>query len=132
MIQSGSYLRVVDNSGAVFIRCIQASKKNKCRYAYMGDMIIASVRRLRRRFKKRAKVKIGDVVSALILRTKSSLSHTSGNKTYYKSNYAIIFNKQNKPIGTRIFYGMPRHILKKFKNFATLKIVTMSTGITES
>ena len=125
MIQSGSRLRVVDNSGAIFIRCIQASKKNKCRYAYMGDMIIASVRKLRRRYKKRAKVKVGDVVSALIIRTTSPLSHTSGNKTMYNANYAIIFNKQNKPIGTRIFGPVAREL--RAKQF--VKIVSLAPEV---
>lgn len=71
MIQSGSYLNVVDNSGGKTIFCIKVGKGYRRRYARVGDIITASIKELRKKNRATSKVKKGDVVKALIIRTRS-------------------------------------------------------------
>lgn len=116
MIQSGSYLKVVDSSGVNMIGCIQASKKNGCKYAYIGDIIVASVKSLRRKNKKRAKVKVGDIVTAIIVRTKYNVVQ-GNNISVYNNNLAVLLDLKNeKLVGSRVTSGVPRNILKNFKS----------------
>ena len=78
MIQSGTYLNVVDNSGAKDVCCIKVSKGYRRRYAAIGDVITVSVKALRSKRKATSKVKKGDVVKALVVRTKTNQKDFSG------------------------------------------------------
>lgn len=124
MIQKGTYLRVIDNSGVKRIACIHIVGGYRKRCAKIGDLIIASIKSIR--FKENMKVKKGGIVKALIVRTKtfSSLKRKKTVLTKHQSNAAILLTNQYKLIGTRIFGG----ILKDFRYTRFSKIVSLSSG----
>ena len=103
MIQPQTTLRIVDNSGAKTIKCIKVLGGYKRKIAFIGDIIIASVQELRNKYKISSKVKKGEVVSALILRTKKTKRRKDGSFICFDKNCAILINKSDKPLGTRIF-----------------------------
>ena len=125
MIQMGTYLNVIDNSGAKDICCIKVSKGYRRRYAFVGDVITASVKNIRNKKKLTAKIQKGDVVKALVIRTKSITKTKVNEKINFLENSAILMTKQNKLIGTRIFGAMPKKI--KFTKF--LKFASLCSGI---
>jgi large subunit ribosomal protein L14 len=125
MIQKGSKLTVIDNSGARFVSCIHVSGGYRRRYALIGDTIVVSVKKLRNKRKLFAKVKKGDVIKALIIRTKTCLKSYSAEYLNFKENSVILFNKQNKLIGTRLFGIIPSH----FRYTKHLKIVSLASGL---
>jgi len=129
MIQKGSRIKVVDNSGAKIISCISVPKGYKRRYASSGDIIVASVKALRNKFKKKSKVKKGDIICAIIIRLINPIFNKTGTLGF-KSNSAVLLNRQNKIkfIGTRIFGGIPKAVAIQ-KHLSTLKLVTLSAGI---
>lgn len=124
MIQKGTYLNVVDNSGAKEISCIHIIGGYRKRYARIGDLIMASVKSIR--FKEDMKIKKGDVVKAIIVRTKtmSSLKTNVTSFVKYFDNSAVLLSKQNKLVGTRIFGGIHKHF--RFTRFS--KILALSSG----
>jgi large subunit ribosomal protein L14 len=124
MIQQGSYLEVIDNSGAKKVMCIKIINTGyKQRYARVGSLILISVKSTRS--SKILKVKKGDMYKALIVRTKAK----SFSKVYnFKQNFenaAVLLNKQYKLLGTRIFGKIPKQL--KFSKF--LKLTTLSSGL---
>jgi large subunit ribosomal protein L14 len=124
MIQSGSFLNVIDNSGAKKLLCIKILNGGyKQRYAKIGCVILVSVKKIK--FSKNIKVKKGELHKALIIKTNSfSFSKKVNYKKYFK-NAAILLNKKNRLLGTRIFDKVP----KEFKYSKYLKILTLSAGI---
>jgi large subunit ribosomal protein L14 len=124
MIQKGSYLKVIDNSGVKQISCIHVLGGYRRRYAKIGDLITASVKSIR--FKENMKVKKGAVVKALIIRSKVFFSLKKKNNSLIKhdSNAAVLLTNQYKLIGTRIFGG----VLKDFRYTKFSKIVSLSSG----
>ena len=124
MIQSGSFLNVIDNSGAKKLMCIKILNTGyKQRYATIGSLILVSIKSVR--FSKNMKVKKGEIHKAIIIKTKvSKFFHTLNYKNYFE-NSAVILNKQNKLLGTRIFSTIP----KQFKGSKFLKLTTLSSGI---
>mgnify|MGYP003956924095 CR=1 FL=1 len=98
MIQTGSYLKVIDNSGAKDVCCIKVLGGYRKRYASVGGMILVSVKNLRRKRKATAKVKKGDVLKALVTRTKSKTTDFSGKSFQYLENSVILLNNQLKPL----------------------------------
>jgi large subunit ribosomal protein L14 len=107
MIQSGSYLKVIDNSGAREVKCIGVLKRVKQRYAFTGEIITVSVKKLRTRRKLFSKVKKGEVLKALLVRTKNSISLKCRKLSFFE-NSVILLNNQKKLIGTRIFGSLPK------------------------
>jgi large subunit ribosomal protein L14 len=103
MIQSGTFLNVVDNSGAKTVCCIRVSKGFKRRYGFPGDVILVSVKALRRKRKVNSKVKKGDMLKALVVRTKVPTKDFTGNSITFLENSVVLLNNQNKPIGSRVF-----------------------------
>jgi len=99
MIQNGTYLNVIDNSGAKLVCCIQVKKGWKKRYAGMGDIIVVSVKSLRNKRRATSKVKKGEVLKALIVRTKSSFKEYSNKSINFFENSAILLTNNNRPIG---------------------------------
>jgi large subunit ribosomal protein L14 len=124
MIQVGTFLSVIDNSGAKLACCLRIKSKTKKRYARIGDQILISVKKLRTKRKLTSKVKKGEIYNALIVLSKKE-NHTKlfKNKKYL-SNSIILLNKQNKLIGSKIFGGLP----KKFRYTKFLKILFMASG----
>lgn len=108
MIQKGTYLKVIDNSGVKQISCIHVVGGYRRRYAQIGDFILASVKSIR--FKENMKVKKGAIVKALIVRSKlfRPLKRQTTHLTKYQQNAAVLLNNQYKLIGTRIFGGVAK------------------------
>lgn len=126
MIQIGTVLNIVDNSGAKKIACIKTLKGYRNRYSYAGEKILISIKQLRSKRRFSSKVKKGGIYFALILQTKIYKMTFTGDKAMFLENSAILLNKQNKPIGTRIFCS----ISKFFRYTKHLKIISLSNGIT--
>lgn len=125
MIQDKTILNVIDNSGAKTVYCIKVAKGYRRRYASIGDIITVAVKNLRKKRKENAKIKKGDISKALIIRTKITKTSPFHEKIDFFENAAILINKQNKLLGTRIFGA----ISKSFKYSKFLRIVSLSAGI---
>lgn len=112
MIQSGTYLNTIDNSGAKDICCIKILKGYRQRTAGIGDIIVVSIKNVRNT---NSKVRKGDVAKALIIHTRKSSALKFSEKYRFFENSAILISKQNKLIGSRIFGMIPKPIrLSKF------------------
>jgi len=109
MIQIYSNLEVADNSGARRIRCIQVMGGSKRRYAHIGDIITASVREAL----PNAAIKKGEVVKAVVVRTRFDTQRPDGTVIRFDTNAAVIINPQNEPRGTRIFGPVPRELRER-------------------
>ena len=121
MIQQQTKLRVADNSGAKEVMCIKVLGGTRRRYAYLGDVIVASVKEAI----PRSKVKKGDVVLAVVVRTKRTQKRSDGTSIWFDENSAVILNTQKEPIGTRIFGPVAREL--RTKNF--MKIVSLAPEV---
>ena len=124
MIQIGTHLNVIDNCGAKKVYCIKIIKGFKKRYAFLGDLILVAIKAIRKRRKLLSKVKKGEIYRALIIRTKSKNFYTFSDNFSFFTNSVILFNKQNKFIGTRIFGAIP----KKFRYTKYMRLLFMSSG----
>ncbi|MBF0202964.1 MAG: 50S ribosomal protein L14 [Desulfamplus sp.] len=117
MIQTETRLTVADNSGAKELYCIKVLGGSKRRYAGIGDIIVVSVKEAI----PNAKVKKGDVVKAVIVRTKKEISRPDGSMIRFDDNSAVIINNSNEPVGTRIFGPVARELrAKKFMKIISL------------
>lgn len=125
MIQQQTILKVADNSGAKYAKCIKVLGGFKRKFAFTGDVIVVSIIQLRNKSKLTSKVKRGEVYKALLLKTTKSRHSKSGFHTLFKDNLICLLNKQGKPISTRIFSQVPRE-LKKHK---WIKISSLSSGL---
>jgi large subunit ribosomal protein L14 len=123
MIQIGSYLNVIDNSGAKKVACIRINASCKKRYAHIGDNIIVSVKSLRSKRRFFSKVKKGEMFNALIVRTRKKKDFFSNNFSFLQ-NSVILLSKQNKLVGTRIFGG----VAKIFRFTKYMRIISLSSG----
>ena len=121
MIQTESQLLVADNSGAKLIQCIKVIGGFKRRYARIGDIIIVSIKDAI----PRSKVKKGEVQRAVIVRTKKPLIREDGSSIKFDSNSAVLLDKSNEPIGTRIFGPVTRELRKK----NMMKIVSLAPEV---
>jgi large subunit ribosomal protein L14 len=109
MIQLRTVLDVADNSGARKIRCIQALGGSRRRYARLGDIIVASVKEA----SPGGTVKKGQVVRAVVVRTRKERRRPDGTYIRFDNNAAVLINKQNEPIGTRVFGPVARELREK-------------------
>ena len=109
MIQIYSNLNVADNTGARRIRCIQVMGGTRRRYAHVGDIITATVKEAL----PNSGVKKGDVVKAVIVRTKQDTQRPDGTVIRFDSNAAVLINAAREPRGTRIFGPVPRELREK-------------------
>ncbi|HOJ34373.1 MAG TPA: 50S ribosomal protein L14 [Candidatus Hydrogenedentes bacterium] len=109
MIQIYTNLEVADNTGARRIRCIQVMGGTNRRYARVGDIITATVKEAL----PNSGVKKGDVVKAVVVRTKHDTQRPDGTIIRFDSNAAVLINNQKEPRGTRIFGPVPRELREK-------------------
>jgi large subunit ribosomal protein L14 len=117
MIQTQSVLDVADNSGARQVMCIKVLGGSKRRYASIGDIIVCAVKDAA----PQSKVKKGDVVRAVVVRTAKELSRPDGTYIRFDANGAVLINKDNEPVGTRIFGPVARELrAKKFMKIVAL------------
>ena len=117
MIQMQSKLFVADNSGARTIQCIKVLGGSKRRSASIGDIIVVSIKDAL----PRAKVKKGDVYKAVIVRTSKDFKRPDGSAIRFDKNAAVLLDKQEEPIATRIFGPVARELRsKKFMKIISL------------
>ena len=109
MIQMESYLKVADNTGAKEIHCIRVLGGSKRKYGNIGDIIVASVRKA----SPGGTVKKGDVVKAVIVRTKRGVRREDGTYVRFDENAAVIIKEDKNPKGTRIFGPVARELRDK-------------------
>ena len=111
MIQQQTILNVADNSGAKLVKCIKVLGGLKKKTAKTGDIIVVSVSKLRNKSKNKSKVKKGEVLKALIIRTKSRKIKKDGSCLWFNTNSVGLLNKQNKLIGSRILGPLPSYLI---------------------
>lgn len=121
MIQSFTRLNVADNSGAKEVMCIKILGGSKRRYATVGDIIVASVKKAI----PNGKVKKGQVVKAVVVRTKKEIQRPNGSLIRFDDNAAVILDNKKEPIGTRIFGPVGREV--RYANF--MKIVSLAPEV---
>jgi len=121
VIQNETRLRVADNSGAREILCIRVRGGSRQRYARVGDIIVATVKLAT----PQGTVKKGEVVTAVVVRTKKPFSRDDGTSIGFDENAAVIIDEQNNPRGTRIFGPVAREL--RDKNF--MKIVSLAPEV---
>ena len=109
MIQQESYLKVADNTGAKEIHCIRVLGGSKRKYGNIGDVIVASVRKAA----PGGTVKKGEVVKAVIVRTKRGVRREDGSYVRFDENAAVIIKEDKNPRGTRIFGPVARELREK-------------------
>ena len=121
MIQDETRLTVADNSGAKELCCIKVLGGSKRKFAGIGDIIKVSVKETI----PNAKVKKGDIVNAVIVRTKKEIQRPDGSMVRFDDNSAVIISKTNDPIGTRIFGPVAREL--RARNF--MKIISLAPDV---
>jgi large subunit ribosomal protein L14 len=121
MVQTQTILTVADNSGAKKIMCIKVLGDSKRRYARIGDLIVCSVKAAI----PGGNVKKGDVVSAVVVRTKKEFRRADGSYIRFDENAAVVINKEKEPVGTRIFGPVARELREK--NF--MRIVSLAPEV---
>ena len=117
MIQTQSVLEVADNSGARKVMCIKVLGGSHRRYASVGDIIVCAVKEAA----PNSKVKKGDVIRAVVVRTAKELARPDGSYIRFDNNGAVLINKDKEPVGTRIFGPVARELrAKKFMKIVSL------------
>ena len=121
MVQTTSTLDVADNSGAKKVMCIRVLGGTKRKYASIGDIIVVSIKEAI----PNAKVKKGDIAKAVIVRTRKEVSRQDGSYIRFDANSAVLVDKDNEPIGTRIFGPVARVL--RAKRF--MKIISLAPEV---
>src|SRR6516164_5617489 len=121
MIQVESNLDVADNSGARRVQCIKVLGGSKRKYASVGDTIVVSVKEAI----PKGRVKKGQVMKAIIVRTSFPVRRADGSVIRFDSNAAVLINNQREPIGTRIFGPVPRELRAK----QHMKIISLAPEV---
>jgi large subunit ribosomal protein L14 len=121
MIQAETRLTVADNSGARVLYCIKVLGGSRRRYASVGDIIVVSIKEAI----PNAKVKKGDVLKAVVVRTKKEIKIADGSYIRFDDNSAVLINAQKEPLGTRIFGPVAREL--RAKRF--MKIVSLAPEV---
>ncbi|MDX8388922.1 MAG: 50S ribosomal protein L14 [Mariprofundaceae bacterium] len=121
MIQTESVLTVADNSGARKVLCIKVLGGSKRRYARVGDVIVVAVKEAL----PNGKVKKGEVARAVVVRTAKEFRRIDGSSIRFDENAAVLLNKQDEPIGTRIFGPVTRELRSK----GYMKIISLAPEV---
>ena len=121
MIQLQTNLDVADNSGARRVMCINVLGGSKRKYASVGDIIVVSIKEAI----PRGRVKKGDVMKAVVVRTAKDIRRPDGSVIRFDKNAAVLVDNKKEPIGTRIFGPVPREL--RAKNH--MKIISLAPGV---
>ena len=121
MIQEQTYLEVADNSGARKLMCIRVLGGSKKRYARAGDIVKVTVKEAI----PTGKVSRGDVLDAVIVRTKNKIRRSDGSAIRFDDNAAVLINAQKQPIGTRVFGPVSREL----RNEEFMRIVSLAPEV---
>ncbi|MES1931199.1 50S ribosomal protein L14 [Salinisphaera shabanensis T35B1] len=116
MIQTESVLNAADNSGARRVQCIKVLGGSHRRYARVGDIIKVSVKDAI----PRGRVKKGEVMNAVVVRTRHGVRRNDGSLIRFDNNAAVLLNNNNEPVGTRIFGPVTRELREKFMRIISL------------
>jgi len=118
MIQTETVLEVADNSGAKKVQCIKVLGGSKKKVATVGEIIVVAVQEAM----PRTRVKKGQVMKAVVVRTKTSVSRADGSFIKFDTNAAVLINNNKEPIGTRIFGPVPREL----RGAGYMKIISLA------
>ena len=121
MIQTETMLEIVDNSGARKVQCIKVLGGSHRRYAHIGDVIKVAVKEAI----PRGRVKKGQVMDALVVRTRKGVRRPDGSLIKFDQNAAVLLNAQKQPVGTRIFGPVTREL--RTENF--MRIVSLAPEV---
>ncbi len=121
MIQAETNLAVADNSGARRVQCIKVLGGSKRKYASVGDVVVVSVKEAI----PRGRVKKGEIVRAVIVRTAKDIRRSDGSAIRFDTNAAVLIDKQGEPIGTRIFGPVTRELRAK----RYMKIISLAPEV---
>jgi large subunit ribosomal protein L14 len=121
MIQMQTNLDVADNSGARRVMCIKVLGGSKRRYASVGDIIVVSIKEAI----PRGRVKKGDVMKAVVVRTATDIRRADGSVIRFDNNAAVLIDNKKEPIGTRIFGPVPRELRAK----SHMKIISLAPEV---
>ena len=121
MIQQQSYMKVADNTGAKELMCIRVLGGSGRRYANIGDVVVATVKKAA----PGGQVKKGDVVKAVIVRSVKGLKRNDGSYIKFDENAAVIIKEDKNPVGTRIFGPVARELREK----SYLKILSLAPEV---
>jgi large subunit ribosomal protein L14 len=121
MIQEYTMLQVADNSGAKKLRCFKVLGGTRRHYGSVGDIVVCSVREAM----PDSAIKKGDVVKAVIVRTRKEIGREDGSYIRFDDNAAVVINANREPVGTRIFGAVGRELRKR--NF--MKIVSLAPEV---
>ena len=121
MIQMQSNLDVADNSGARRVMCIKVLGGSKRKYAGVGDVIVVSIKEAI----PRGRVKKGDVMKAVVVRTAKDIKRADGSVIRFDSTAAVLINNQSEPVGTRIFGPVPRELRARNQ----MKIISLAPEV---
>lgn len=121
MIQMLSYLEVADNSGAKKLQCIKVLGGSKRKYATVGDIIVVSVKEAI----PNSKVKKGDVMKAVIVRTAKEIARPDGSYIRFDENAAVLINAAREPIGARIFGPVAREL----RNQRFMRVISLAPEV---
>lgn len=121
MIQTRTYLNVADNSGARSVMCIKVLGGSRRRYANIGDVIKVTVKDAI----PQGKVKKGEVLFALVIRTRDGVRRSDGSLIRFDNNAVVLLNNQKQPIGTRVFGPVTREL----RSEAFMKIVSLALEV---
>jgi large subunit ribosomal protein L14 len=121
MIQMQTNLDVADNSGARRVMCIKVLGGSKRKYASIGDIIVVSIKEAI----PRGRVKKGDVMKAVVVRTAKDIRRADGSVIRFDNNAAVLIDNKKEPIGTRIFGPVPRELRAK----SHMKIISLAPEV---
>ena len=121
MIQAETNLEVADNSGARRVQCIKVLGGSQRKYASVGDVIVVTVKEAI----PRGRVKKGEVVQAVVVRTAMDIRRQDGTAIRFDNNAAVLINNQGEPIGTRIFGPVTRELRAK----QYMKIISLAPEV---
>jgi len=121
MIQMQTNLDVADNSGARRVMCIKVLGGSKRKYASIGDIIVVSIKEAI----PRGRVKKGDVMKAVVVRTAKDIRRVDGSVIRFDGNAAVLIDNKKEPIGTRIFGPVPRELRAK----SHMKIISLAPEV---
>jgi len=124
MIQTNSLFRVSDNSGAKKVKCIKVLGGFRRQFAYIGDLVVGSIQNVKQHKKKKIKVKEGEVIRALVIRTRAKTLRKNSSRLSFQENSVVLMNNKNKPLSTRVIGPVG----KEFRNSKFMRVASLSSG----
>lgn len=125
MIQKGTVLKVIDNSGAKKAACIHMYDGYRKRYAKVGDIIKVAIKKVKKKNPDSLKIKKGEMSKAVVISTKSLLNSFDGNLKKTDSNCVVLISDQNKYVGTRVFSPLDNRL--RYTKY--LKLLSIGAGV---